>query len=138
VVGGDLAFLVWGGQFPGSDDFISRLFIAHVLILPIAIAVLVSIHLLLVALPHHTQFRGARQEQRNVVGIRLWPGYALRSIGLLLAVAGVLFVMGGLIQINPIWQWGPYEPYQATNGAQPDWYMGWLIGGFGSCPRSSP
>jgi len=58
----------------------------------------------------------------------MWPGYALRSIGLFLAVAGVLFLLGGLIQINPVWLWGPYEPYQATNGAQPDWYLGWLIG----------
>ena len=23
---------------------------------------------------------------------------------------------------------GPYEPWLGTNGAQPDWYMGWLIG----------
>ena len=32
------------------------------------------------------------------------------------------------MQINPIWQWGPYEPALGTNGAQPDWYLGWLIG----------
>jgi ubiquinol-cytochrome c reductase cytochrome b subunit len=82
----------------------------------------------LVARPHHTQFSGRRETERNVVGIPMWPGYALRSIGLLLSVAGVLFLLGGLVQINPIWLWGPYEPYQATNGAQPDWYLGWLIG----------
>jgi ubiquinol-cytochrome c reductase cytochrome b subunit len=46
----------------------------------------------------------------------------------MLAVTGVLFLLGGLIQINPIWQWGPFEPYLATNGAQPDWYLGWLLG----------
>jgi ubiquinol-cytochrome c reductase cytochrome b subunit len=32
------------------------------------------------------------------------------------------------VQINPIWLWGPYHTYSATNGAQPDWYLGWLIG----------
>jgi ubiquinol-cytochrome c reductase cytochrome b subunit len=32
------------------------------------------------------------------------------------------------VQINPIWQWGPFQPWLATNGAQPDWYLGWLIG----------
>jgi ubiquinol-cytochrome c reductase cytochrome b subunit len=42
--------------------------------------------------------------------------------------AAVLFLMGGLIQINPIWLWGPYDVASATNGAQPDWYLGWLIG----------
>src|SRR4051812_49625511 len=44
-------------------------------------------------------------------------------------VAAVLVALGGLVQINPIWQWGPYEINRATNGAQPDWYLGWLIGG---------
>jgi ubiquinol-cytochrome c reductase cytochrome b subunit len=46
----------------------------------------------------------------------------------MLFTAAVLFLLGGLIQINPIWQWGPFEPWLATNGAQPDWYLGWLIG----------
>jgi ubiquinol-cytochrome c reductase cytochrome b subunit len=32
------------------------------------------------------------------------------------------------VQINPIWLWGPYHTYSSTNGAQPDWYLGWLIG----------
>jgi ubiquinol-cytochrome c reductase cytochrome b subunit len=46
----------------------------------------------------------------------------------MLAVAALLFALGGLVQINPIWLWGPYEPALGTNGAQPDWYLGWLIG----------
>src|SRR4029079_15710055 len=57
-----------------------------------------------------------------------------RSLGLLFAVAGVLFLLAGLVQINPIWQWGPYHTYDATNGAQPDWYLGWLIGGLRLIP----
>jgi ubiquinol-cytochrome c reductase cytochrome b subunit len=43
-------------------------------------------------------------------------------------VSAVLFALGGLVQINPIWQWGPYSVADATNAAQPDWYLGWLIG----------
>jgi ubiquinol-cytochrome c reductase cytochrome b subunit len=58
----------------------------------------------------------------------MWPGYALRSAGFLCAVLAVLVLLGGLVQINPVWLWGPYEPWQGTNGAQPDWYLGWLIG----------
>jgi ubiquinol-cytochrome c reductase cytochrome b subunit len=46
----------------------------------------------------------------------------------------VLFLLGGLVQINPIWQWGPYHTYLGTNGAQPDWYLGWLIGGLRLVP----
>jgi ubiquinol-cytochrome c reductase cytochrome b subunit len=46
----------------------------------------------------------------------------------MLAVFGLLFLLGGLVQINPIWLWGPYHVGEGTNGAQPDWYLGWLIG----------
>ena len=128
VFGGDLATLIWGGQFPGSPDFISRLFIAHVFILPVLLATLIGAHLFLVARPHHTQFHGRGRTERNVVGTALWPAYALRAVGLLFATVAVLFLLGGLVQVNPIWLWGPYETFQATNGAQPDWYLGWLIG----------
>jgi ubiquinol-cytochrome c reductase cytochrome b subunit len=44
------------------------------------------------------------------------------------AVVAALFLLGGLVQINPIWIWGPYHVADSTNGAQPDWYLGWLIG----------
>ena len=87
---------------------------------------------------HHSQFPGPGRRERNVVGTPMWPAYALRSIGLLLAVAAVLFLLGGLIQINPIWQWGPYHPYLSENGAQPDWYIGWLIGALRLMPNFEP
>lgn len=128
VIGGQLGNLIWGGPFPGSEVFIGRLYITHVLILPVVLAVLMSIHLLLVALPHHTQFRGRGRTEGNTVGTPLWAGYALRSLALFFGVAGILFLMGGLVQILPVWQWGPYDPWVGTNGAQPDWYLGWLIG----------
>jgi ubiquinol-cytochrome c reductase cytochrome b subunit len=134
VAGAWLAVLVWDGAFPGSDAFISRLYILHVLLLPVAIAVLISIHLAIIVRQKHTQFPGRGKTERNVVGTPLWPGYALRSTALLLAVTGVVVLLGGLVQINPIWLWGPYHTYAATNGAQPDWYLGWLIGGLRLMP----
>jgi ubiquinol-cytochrome c reductase cytochrome b subunit len=127
VVGASLASLIWGGTVP-TPVFESRLFIAHVLIFPVVIGTLLAVHLGLVARTHHTQFNGPRETERNVVGSPMWPRYALRSTGFLAAVAGALILLGGLVQINPVWIWGPYEPYLGSNGAQPDWYMGWLIG----------
>jgi ubiquinol-cytochrome c reductase cytochrome b subunit len=50
----------------------------------------------------------------------------------------VLVLLGGLVQINPIWHWGPYEPWNSTNGAQPDWYLGWLIGALRIMPAFEP
>ena len=128
-VGANLANLIWDGPFPGSSSFWPRLFIAHVLVLPILIGALLAAHLVLVASRHHTQFkRGPRESEHHVVGIPAFPGQAPRSIGLMLWVFAVLFLLGGLVQINPVWLWGPYHVGDGTNGAQPDWYLGWLIG----------
>ncbi|MBV9941053.1 MAG: ubiquinol-cytochrome c reductase cytochrome b subunit [Solirubrobacterales bacterium] len=134
-VGGQLASLVWGGPFPGNSSFWPRLEIVHVLLIPAALAVLITLHLAMIMRQHHSQFPGPGRRERNVVGTPLWPAYALRSIGLLFAVAGVLFLLGGLVQINPIWQWGPFHPYLSENGAQPDWYIGWLIGALRLMPN---
>ena len=128
-VGANLANLIWDGPFPGSSSFWPRLFIVHVLVLPVLIGGLLAAHLVLVASRHHTQFkRSARESERRVVGIPAFPGQAPRSIGLMLWVFAVLFLLGGLVQINPVWLWGPYHVGDGTNGAQPDWYLGWLIG----------
>ncbi|HEY2636996.1 MAG TPA: cytochrome b, partial [Solirubrobacteraceae bacterium] len=121
VVGANAAFLVWGGQFPGSESFEPRLFIAHVFIFPALLATLIGVHLAMIMRQKHSQFPGPGRRERNVVGTPLWPAYALRSAGLLFAVFSVLVLLGGLIQINPVWQWGPYDPSVGTNGAQPDW-----------------
>ena len=135
LLGGQLAYLLWGKGFPGGDFFFARLEILHVLLLPAALAVLITAHVAMIMRQHHSQFPGRGRRERNVVGTPLWPAYALRSVGLLLAVAAVLFLAGGLIQVNPIWQWGPYHTYLSENGAQPDWYVGWLIGALRLMPN---
>jgi quinol---cytochrome-c reductase cytochrome b subunit len=133
-VGANIGALVWGGPFPGQHEFFARMYLFHVFLFPVLIATLLVLHLGLVALKHHTQFRGRRQTERKIVGVPLFPGQTPRSAGLFLGVAGVLFLLGGLVQINPIWLWGPYHTYASTNGAQPDWYLGWLIGGLRLVP----
>ncbi len=134
-VGGNLGELIWSGPFPGTDAFFSRMYIAHVFIVPALIGMLLVAHLGLVMLKHHTQFkRDPRQSERKLVGVPTFPGQAPRSLGLFFVTAGVLFLLGGLAQINPIWLWGPYHTYLSTNGAQPDWYLGWLIGGLRLVP----
>jgi ubiquinol-cytochrome c reductase cytochrome b subunit len=119
--------LIFGGEFP-ARDILPRLFIAHVLIIPALIAALLSIHLAIIWHQKHTQFRGRGRREDNVVGSRLWPTYAAKSIGLFALVAGVLALVGGLAQINPVWQYGPFEPAAVTTAAQPDWYLGWTEG----------
>src|ERR687886_357620 len=135
LIGGNLALLIWGAPYPGDPSFESRMFIAHVLLIPVLLGVLIGLHLALVASRHHTQLRGSLgQTERRLVGVPSFPGQAPRSLGLMCAVAALLFALGGLVQINPIWLWGPYETGIGTNGAQPDWYLGWLIGGLRLMP----
>jgi ubiquinol-cytochrome c reductase cytochrome b subunit len=134
-VGAEIAQLVWGAPFPGIPQFWSRMYIAHVFLLPMAIATLLAVHLFLVAARHHTQFRRKRESEWRLVGVPTFPGQTPRSLGLFFAVASVLFLLGGLVQINPIWLWGPYHVGSSTNGAQPDWYLGWLIGALRLIPN---
>jgi ubiquinol-cytochrome c reductase cytochrome b subunit len=61
-------------------------------------------------------------------GTPMVPAYALRTSGYFMLVAGVLAAFGGLLQINPVWLYGPFNATDATTSAQPDWYMGWLEG----------
>ncbi len=129
VIGANVGQLIWGGPFPGDHSFESRLYIAHVFIFPILIGTLLAVHLALVASRHHTQFKRKKVDgERKVIGVPTFPGQTPKSLGLMVATAAVLFLLGGLVQINPIWLWGPYEVGLSTNGAQPDWYLGWLIG----------
>jgi len=130
IIGGPLMLLLFGSRFPpGGPHFWGRMYIAHVLLFPLLLATLIGVHLMLIMARHHTQFRESRRHtQRRIIGVPLFPGQTPRSLALMFYVAAILFLLGGLVQINPIWQWGPFEPWLATNGAQPDWYLGWLIG----------
>jgi ubiquinol-cytochrome c reductase cytochrome b subunit len=135
-IGANLAMLVWGAPFPGKPEFWSRMYVAHVFLLPALIGTLLALHLFLIAARHHTQFRESRRTtEKKVVGVPTFPGQTPRSLGLFCSVAAVLFLLGGLVQINPIWLWGPYHVAQGTNGAQPDWYLGWLIGALRLVPN---
>jgi ubiquinol-cytochrome c reductase cytochrome b subunit len=127
LVGTWIAFLIFGGEYP-SHRIIGRLFVTHTLIVPALLVALISVHLAMVWRQKHTQFPGEGHDEDNVVGPKLWPTYAMKSLGLFFAVAAVLCLLGGLFQINPIWLYGPYHASQVSSPAQPDWYMGWLEG----------
>jgi ubiquinol-cytochrome c reductase cytochrome b subunit len=129
IVGTWLASDIWGGNtFPGNGDFFPRLFVIHEFIFPLALAGLLTVHLGVLWHQKHTDFAGPGKTERNIVGSRLWPQYAVKSTGLLMFISGVIFGLGGLVQINPVWVYGPYQPGRASSGTQPDWYIGWLDG----------
>ena len=128
VIGTYLGFFLFGGNYPGSGIIIPRFFILHVLVVPLVILGLLGAHLGLLVRQKHTQFPGKGRTERNVVGSPMYPTFILKTTGFLFMIAGVLWALGGLAQVNPIWQYGAYQPYQISYAVQPDWYMGWLDG----------
>ena len=126
-VGPYLAFLFFGGEFP-TEGIISRLFVMHVMLFPALIIAMIGAHLAILVRQKHAQYKGPGRTETNVVGKAFWPSQVFKSAGLMLLVAAILALMGGLIQINPVWSYGPFDPTTASAPAQPDWYIGWLEG----------
>ena len=127
VIGTWIHWALFGGEFPG-DQIIPRLYTLHILLLPGIMLALVGAHLALVWYQKHTQFPGVRRKETNVVGVRIVPYFALKGGAFFTLVVGVLALMSGLFQINPVWNFGPYNPAQVSAGSQPDWYMAWADG----------
>ncbi|HET6833597.1 MAG TPA: ubiquinol-cytochrome c reductase cytochrome b subunit [Acidimicrobiales bacterium] len=127
VIGTWMAFLIFGGEFP-AEAIIPRLFVTHILIVPGAIVALLSVHLALIWRQKHTDFAARGRRESNVVGPKLWPTYAAFSMGLFFAVSAVITAMGGLVQVNPVWVYGPFRVSEVPSPAQPDWWLGWLEG----------
>lgn len=127
VIGTWLHWVIFGGDFPG-DIIIPRLYVAHVLLIPAIILALIGVHLALVWYQKHTQFPGPGRTEQNVVGVRILPVFMVKSGAFFAMTVGILGLMGGLLQINPIWTLGPYRVSQVSAGSQPDFYMMWTEG----------
>ncbi|MEO5661866.1 MAG: ubiquinol-cytochrome c reductase cytochrome b subunit [Nocardioides sp.] len=127
VVGSYMSFFLFGGEFPG-EAIIPRLYIIHVLLIPGLLLGLIAAHMLLLVYHKHTQWPGPGRTEENVVGFPMLPVYAAKAGGFFFIVFGVTTIMGGLLSINPVWKFGPYDPTKVTAGSQPDWYMGWPDG----------
>ena len=137
VIGTWLHWALFGGDFPcggvgyqcAQDGYwIPRMYSLHILLIPGIILALIGIHLALVWFQKHTQFPGPGRTEHNVVGVRVMPVFAVKSGAFFAMTTGILGLMGGLLQINPIWQLGPYKPSHVSAGSQPDFYMMWTEG----------
>ncbi|KAA1432031.1 cytochrome bc1 complex cytochrome b subunit [Mycolicibacter arupensis] len=127
VIGTWLHWALFGGDFPGTI-LIPRLYALHILLIPGIILALIGVHMALVWFQKHTQFPGPGRTETNVVGVRVLPVFAIKSGAFFAMITGILGLMGGLLQINAIWNLGPYRPSQVSAGSQPDFYMMWTEG----------
>ena len=128
VIGTWMHWMIFGGDFPG-ELMIPRFYVLHVLIIPAIILALIAAHLALVWYQKHTQFPGPGRTENNVVGVRILPVFAVKSIAFGAITVGMLMLFSGLFTINAIWNLGPYNPSHISAGSQPDWYMLWTEGG---------
>jgi len=127
LVGSWVATSLFGGEFPGTE-ILPRLYILHVFLVPGIILALIVVHIGLVVKQKHTQWPGPGRTNHNVVGIRMFPKFAANGGGFFMIVFGVIALLGGLLQINPIWLFGPYQAAVVSAGSQPDWYAMFLDG----------
>ncbi len=133
VVGSYISFFAFGGEFPG-DAIVSRLYAVHILLIPGLLLALIGAHMMLLVYQKHTQWPGPGKTNDNVVGYPMLPVYAAKAGGFFFIIFGLTALMGGLMTINPIWMYGPYDPSKVTAGSQPDWYMGIAEGLLRSMP----
>src|SRR6266508_2151977 len=96
---------------------------------------LIGVVLLLLAMGEGFTGYSLPDDLLSGIGLRIFysvvlaiPLFGSWAAYLLFVATAMLAALGGLAQINPIWQYGPYVPFNVTSPAQPDWYIGWLDG----------
>ncbi|MFV0254000.1 MAG: cytochrome b [Beutenbergiaceae bacterium] len=127
IIGSYMSYMIFGGEFPGTE-VIPRMFTLHILLIPGLILAMLAAHLFLVFWQKHTQYPGPARTDKNVVGYPLMPVYMAKAGGFFFIVFGVIALMGATMSINPVWNYGPFDPALVSAGAQPDWYMLFLEG----------
>jgi len=127
VVGTWISYLLFGGEFPG-EAIVGRLYTLHILLLPALLVAALGVHLILMIVNKHTQFAGPGRTQGNVVGVPIMPVFAAKAGGFFFIVFGVIMLVASTVTINPIWNYGPYDPSPVSAGTQPDWYIGFADG----------
>lgn len=127
LIGTWTSFLLFGGEFPGTQ-IVGRLYTLHILLLPAILVALLVVHLMLMVINKHTQFAGPARTNSNVVGYPMMPVYMTKMGGFFFITFGVIVLIASLFTINPIWNYGPYDPSPVSAGTQPDWYIGFADG----------
>lgn len=132
-IGTWISSLLFGGEFPGHS-IVGRLYSLHIMLVPALILVFLAIHLVMLVLHKHTHYSGAGRKDTNIVGYPLMPVYVAKAGGFFFIVFGVIMLIASFFTINPIWNYGGYDPSPVSAGTQPDWYIGWLDGALRLAP----
>jgi cytochrome b-561 len=137
VVGETVAKLVFGGEFPSSAT-IPRLYFLHVLVIPLAIAGLIAVHMAILVRQKHTEaprdedVEGVRHVDRDddsvIVGLPAFPNQAAVSAVVFFLTLATLSVLAGFFPVHNIAEYGPNDPAGTPGLIMPDWFLMWLYG----------
>ncbi len=109
LIGTWTSFLLFGGEFPGTA-IVGRLYTLHILLLPALVVALIALHLVFVVVHKHTQYAAPGKTPLNAVGPPILPIYAAKAGGFFFIIFGVIALIASMFTINPIWNYGPYDP----------------------------
>ena len=125
-IGDWIAQAVFGGEYP-TPKSLPRLFVLHVLWLPLLLMALIGLHMLVMIKQKHTQPKYAEEvAPGKILGVPMVP-MQISVMGILfLLYLGVLFILAGAIIAHPIEVFGP--PGTSTPALKPDWYFLWIYG----------
>ena len=126
VVGTWLAYLLFGGSFPG--EVIEHLYPLHVAVIPALLIALVAMRGVAAWRNGPPQFPGRGRTERTIVGDPLSRSPPPAPAGLFAIVTALLMFVSTVVTVNPIWLYGPADSGSAGAGSQPDWYTGFLDG----------
>ncbi|MBT1669161.1 cytochrome b N-terminal domain-containing protein [Curtobacterium flaccumfaciens pv. flaccumfaciens] len=126
VIGPWASSALFGGAFPGR--IIEHLAIIHFFVAPALLVTVMAVRGILGWVQRPAQAPGLGRTESNLVGVPLFPTGMMRIGGLFAGVLAVLVFVSATVTVNPVWQYGPSDPSNATAGSQPDWYTGFLDG----------
>ena len=137
LIGETLAFIVFGGSFPSSAT-IPRLYFLHVLVLPLAIAGLLALHMAILIRQKHTEAqrdedvggreRVDRDDDSVVVGLPAFPNQAAVSAVVFFLTLATLSLLAGFLPVHNVAAYGPNDPASTPTLIMPDWFLMWGYG----------
>jgi cytochrome b6 len=120
VIGAWLTQVMRAGE-DVTGDTLSRFFIFHVSVLPLAVMAFLGVHLFLVQ--RHGMSVPLEEERKNVKapGLPFWPNFAFREAGVWLVLLGLLMTIA-IVAAPGI---GPQADLMAPapEGIKPEWYF---------------
>ena len=120
VLGRVVRGLLLGGDEVG-DPTLGRFYVAHVVLLPLALIVLAALHVFLVRWHGFASLRGADEDEPGAEdGAPYFPHHFLRE------GAAMYVALGALVSLALLWPAGlgePADPLSTPAGLRPEWYF---------------